>query len=279
MSSVPQHQWRQSGSSDDHGTEERRMGLFIDCDNQSHRALDLIIATAAAQDNLMVRRAYADWGNSALDPWKQQCIEHAVHQIQATAYSKEKNAADMALAVDVMELYFTGRIDAVCIASSDSDFTPLVRKLREYGVYVLGVSAGASLSPAFRQACNRFALLDPNSASDDTDESASSATPQSSATSTPDWEYLMTQAYVNSITNDGWMPLTWAGTYVRKLRPDFRPQQYGFGGLLEMIESKPDLFRIDKRTPPSGGPPVYFARPSDPEAARWQSTSQRPEAT
>ena len=246
------------------------MGLFVDCDNQSYRALDQIIATAAAEDNLMVRRAYADWANPALAAWKQQCIDHAVHQIQATAYSKEKNAADMALAVDVMELYFTGRIDAVCIASSDSDFTPLVRKLREYGVYVLGVSAGASLSPAFRQACNRFALFELSPTSGESASPASGVGLSQSVESTPNWEHLMAQAYANSITNDGWMPLTWAGEYIRKLRPDFRPQHYGFGGLLEMLESKPDLFRIDKRVPLSGGPAVIFTRPVDTQAKIYQ---------
>ena len=80
----------------------------------------------------------------------------------------------------------------------------------------------------------------------------------------------MTQVYAHSITSDGWMPLGWAGERIKEMQPDFRPQWYGFTGLLEMLESRPDLFRINQRTPPDGGPPVAYTRPTNPQTVTYQ---------
>lgn len=86
----------------------------------------------------------------------------------------------------------------------------------------------------------------------------------------PHWPRLMTQVYAHSITSDGWMPLGWAGERIKEMQPDFRPQWYGFTGLLEMLESRPDLFRINQRTPPDGGPPVAYTRPTNPQTVTYQ---------
>lgn len=242
-----------------HRDGEPLVGLFIDCENQSYVRLRGIIAAASAEGRLVVRRAYADWYDKSNDDWRDVCIDNAVHQVQAQAFSRYKNAADMALAVDVMELFFTGRIDSACIASGDSDFTPLVRKLREYGVRVLGIGAGASVSEAFRSACDRYVDLG-TSASDVTDTAPSDAdASRAGATGPrapegaeggsvlPKWTDLVFTALANSRTEDGWTHLGWTGGFIRKIRPDFDQVRYGYRTLREMIASRPDLFEIQDR--------------------------------
>ncbi len=101
-----------------------------------------------------------------------------------------------------------------------------------------------------------------------TSASATDQEPSQPLQGPPYWTRLMTQVYEHSITADGWMPLGWADERIKELRPGFQPQQYGFSGLLEMLESKPELFRVDQRAPPGGGPPVVFTRPAYPRPKR-----------
>lgn len=260
----PQPRYRTSG------VGAPRVGLFIDCENQSHTRLTEMIATASTEEGrLVVRRAYADWIDEAGGDWHAACIANAVHQVQAQAFSRNKNAADMAMAVDVMELFFTNRIDVACIASGDSDFTPLVRKLREYGVRVVGIGAGASVSNAFRNACDRYvdipASTGPSTVAERSSRTALASSDESrvlEAADLPPWEELVRIALANSRSNDGWTHLGWAGGYIRKLRPDFDPARYGFSGLRQMVASRPDLFEIEDRVYSPGTAPDPHMRPT-----------------
>lgn len=183
----------------------------------------------------------------------------------------------MAMAVDVMELFFTKRIDVACIASGDSDFTPLVRKLREYGVRVVGIGAGAGVSNAFRNACDRYvdipAPTGPGDAAERSPRSefTSSGEPRIlEAADLPPWEELVYTALSNSRSNDGWTHLGWAGGFIRKIRPDFDQVRYGFSGLREMVASRPDLFEIDDRVHSPGTPPDPHIRRVTPTTRRTQ---------
>lgn len=101
----------------------------------------------ASRGEIPVRRAYGNWAAADLQGWKDKLLEWAILPVQQYNYAKGKNAADIALVVDAMELLLTGRVDSFCIVSSDSDFTSLVIKLREYGCKVFGVGKIDAIAP------------------------------------------------------------------------------------------------------------------------------------
>src|SRR3546814_16721878 len=102
-----------------------------------------------------VRRIYGDFSGTRLKSWAEVLSTHAIRAQQNFAYTTGKNASDIALVIDAMDLLHTGRFDAFCLVSSDSDFTGLAARIREQGIDVYGF--GEQKTPeSFRQACRRF---------------------------------------------------------------------------------------------------------------------------
>ena len=100
---------------------DRRIALLIDADNVSHTKLAAMLAELSKYGTANIRRAYGDWGSNALKGWKDKLHEFAIRPIQQFSYSTGKNATDIALVIDAMELLYTQKLDAFCIASSDAD--------------------------------------------------------------------------------------------------------------------------------------------------------------
>ena len=137
----------------------RHIALLIDADNVSHTKVAPILAEIARYGTANIRRAYGDWSAPTLKGWKSKLHEYAVRPIQQFSYSSGKNATDIALVIDAMELLYTQRLDAFCIASSDGDFTPLVMHLRAAGKAVFGF--GKRNTPeAFVNACTTFLFVE-----------------------------------------------------------------------------------------------------------------------
>ncbi len=172
-------------------TDDARIALLIDADNARARRLDVILNELAGLGETTIRRAYGNWTKSELKGWQEILHENAIRPMQQFDPSKGKNASDMALAVDAVEILHTQRPDAFAIVSSDSDFTPLVMHLREHGVAVYGF--GDSKTPApFQSACTRFLVLDrlsaPSGQADATDAAEPADAPdvaETPATRTP----------------------------------------------------------------------------------------------
>ena len=154
-------------------TDSARIALLIDADNARARRLDVILNELSALGETTIRRAYGNWTKSELKGWQEILHENAIRPMQQFDPSTGKNASDMALAVDAVEILHTQRPDAFAIVSSDADFTPLVMHLREHGVAVYGFG-DAKTPSAFQSACTRFLVLDRLSA------------PSGQADSTPD---------------------------------------------------------------------------------------------
>ena len=104
------------------------------------------------------RRIYGDFSNGRLVSWNAAIRTFAIVQHQEPGHARGKNAADIALVIDAMDLAHGQRLDGFCLISSDSDFTRLAQRLREGGLRVYGF--GEQKTPhAFRNACHRFAIL------------------------------------------------------------------------------------------------------------------------
>jgi uncharacterized protein (TIGR00288 family) len=140
-------------------TDTPRIALLIDADNARARRLDVVLNELSALGETTIRRAYGNWTKSELKGWQEILHDNAIRPMQQFDPSKGKNASDMALVVDAVEILHTQRPDAMAIVSSDSDFTPLVMHLREHGVAVYGFG-DAKTPAAFQSACTRFLVLD-----------------------------------------------------------------------------------------------------------------------
>jgi uncharacterized protein (TIGR00288 family) len=138
---------------------EPHIALLIDADNSPAAKIDVILTELSTFGVTNVRRAYGNWKKSELKGWEEKLHEHAIRPMQQFDYSKGKNASDMAMVIDALELLYTDRPDAFGIVSSDADFTPLVMHLRAKGAAVYGFGAQKTPEP-FVNACSRFLYLD-----------------------------------------------------------------------------------------------------------------------
>src|SRR6188472_364133 len=132
-----------------------RLAVLIDADNTSPRIAAGLFEEVAKFGEASVRRIYGDFSSPRLKSWTEILQKHAIDPYQQFAYTTGKNASDIALVIDAMDLLHSGRFDGFCLVSSDSDFTRLASRLREQGADVYGF--GAQKTPeSFRQACRRF---------------------------------------------------------------------------------------------------------------------------
>ena len=135
--------------------ENMRLAVLIDGDNAPRDCLKSIMEEIAIYGTPMIKRIYGDWASQGLTSWKNSLLENAVTPKQQFAYTTGKNATDSAMIIDAMDILYTGKADGYVLVSSDSDFTPLAIRLRESGMYVIGI--GEEKTPkAFVQACDKF---------------------------------------------------------------------------------------------------------------------------
>ena len=139
----------------DDTTPTRNVALLIDADNASAATLDPVLTVLAELGTVNVRRVYGNWSKPALNSWRDMTVKHGIEPQQQFDLTKGKNATDMKLTIDAMDLLFRGKVEAFGIMSSDSDFMPLAMRIRQEGIPVYGF--GTSRAPeAFRRACTRF---------------------------------------------------------------------------------------------------------------------------
>ncbi len=136
-----------------------RVALLIDADNVPADKVDDILTELSTLGEISIRRIYGNWTKPQLNNWQSKLLDYALHPVQQFDYSKGKNATDMAMTVDAMELLYTERPGAFAIVSSDADFTPLVMHLRGKGATVYGFGM-AQTPKAFVNACSRFLYLE-----------------------------------------------------------------------------------------------------------------------
>jgi len=138
---------------------EKRIALLIDADNAPAAKIDEVLSEVARFGVANVRRAYGNWKSPRLKGWESVLHEYAIRPIQQFAYSKGKNASDMAMVIDAMDLLYARNLDGFAIVSSDADFTPLVMRLLTDGVKVYGFGEKKTPDP-FVNACSQFTYLE-----------------------------------------------------------------------------------------------------------------------
>lgn len=137
----------------------QKIAMFIDADNAPAKKIERIISELAKYGAVSIRKAYGNWKSPTIKGWEDNLHEYAIQPIQQFDLTKGKNATDMAMTIDAMDILYTKNIDAFCIVSSDSDFTPLVMRILAEGKPVYGFGERKAPSP-FVNACSRFLYLD-----------------------------------------------------------------------------------------------------------------------
>lgn len=136
-----------------------KLAVLIDADNTTAACAQDLLEEIAKYGIASVKRIYGDWSSPVLNGWRNVLLKHALVPIQQFAYTKGKDATDMGLIIDAMDLLYSGHFDGFCLVSSDSDFTPLASRIRAAGRTVYGF--GKQTTPeAFRQACDRFVYIE-----------------------------------------------------------------------------------------------------------------------
>ena len=242
--------------------QTKKFAVLIDADNSSINAIASVLEEVAKYGIASVKRVYGDWSNDALKKWRDVLLPHAITPVQQFAYTKGKDATDMILIIDAMDLLYAGALDGFWIVSSDSDFTPLASRIRENGLSVYGFGK-KSTPEAFKKACDKFIyienlLADIEIKQQEEDESINiqpkktltsdkllenKAVPQNKENS--DIPESIDRATLNLIYKavkdnadlNGWAKLRMVGQYISAVKPDFDSRNYGRAKLSGLIKT------------------------------------------
>ena len=239
-------------------TPNHRIALLIDADNISHTKIAVMLAELSKYGTANIRRAYGDWGSNSLKGWKEKLHEFAIRPIQQFSYSAGKNATDIALVIDAMELLYTQKLDGFCIASSDADFTPLVMQLKANGHEVYGFGERKTPAP-FRNACTTFLYLDtlgdaapaapaPTGAGAKAKAAAAPAAVESKKSLSQDATLvtILRGAVEAAVWDDGWATMSAAGSAAKR-QASIDPRNYGVKNFPALFEAVGlfDIFRTE----------------------------------
>lgn len=232
-------------------TEPFRIALLIDADNAPASKIDAILNDLAEYGEVTIRRAYGNWTKSELKGWIGELHDAAIRPMQQFDLTAHKNASDMALAIDAVELLHAAIPDAFALVSSDSDFTPLVHYLREKGRAVYGYGREKTPAP-FKSACTRFTVVEKLGDTEEVTETEAGVAPtrkQAAAATTGQVlkrNARLIQLLRNSIAaaadDDGWALV---GTVVSRIRNQSSedPRNYGYATWTKLIKAI-DLFEL-----------------------------------
>lgn len=252
---------------------ERRLAMLFDGDNAQYSLLKNMLEEASRYGEVTIRRAYGDWTQPNLSNWRPVMLAHAIQPIQQWRYTTGKNATDSALIIDAMDILNSDTVQGFCVVSSDSDYTRLCMRIRESGLFVMGI--GRENTPeAFINACNVFVYVEnlirsdevkkPDEVKAPTTVKAPSAVKQNAVAKLPAKAKpnasqkallnLLRRAFdISAQDDDGWVHLGALGNAIQRIESSFDSRTYGFKSLLLLIKSMPQdiVVKGAKKTGPS----------------------------
>jgi predicted nuclease of predicted toxin-antitoxin system len=215
--------------------EKKMIAMLIDGDNAQPSLIKEMLAEASKYGRTTLRKIYGDWTTPQMSGWKQTLQENAIQPVQQFRYTVGKNATDSALIIDAMDILHSGVVDGFCLVSSDSDFTRLATRIREKGVFVMGI--GERKTPkSFSNACDLFVFTE-NLAVSPASAGGKAKASESSPKASPVAEALpvLRKAFDLCVQEDGWANLGALGSSLRKLDPSFDHRTYGCSSLKALI--------------------------------------------
>ncbi|GHF51474.1 NYN domain-containing protein [Seohaeicola zhoushanensis] len=221
------------------------LAVLIDADNISAKYADAMFEEIASLGEASIRRIYGDFAGGGPQGWsKDRLAALAIVPHQQFANTTGKNASDIALVIDAMDILHSGRFDGFVLISSDSDFTRLASRIREQGLDVFGM--GMRKTPmAFVKACKRFIYVEnlvPETKPKARPEAkpAEAPAPAPAAAEAPaaleDPSKLVIRAMDAINQDDEWFTLGQIGQYISAANPDFDTRSYGKKKLSDLIK-------------------------------------------
>jgi hypothetical protein len=241
-----------------------KLAVLIDAENISARVADALFKCVGELGEARIRRAYGDFSRSSLSSWDVACAQHALLPVQQFANASGKNAADIALVIDAMDLLHARTVEGVCLVTSDSDFTRLAMRIREGGLPVFGFGSPKTL-PAFRHACTRHFPLEVlkcptesvvNAVQDVADKGVKPATQTAAPKKTPkadklwrahphnSFAALAIKAMSELVHTEGWIDLAAIGSRLKIVDPKFDCRVYGRPKLSSLFQAC-EAFDVD----------------------------------
>jgi uncharacterized protein (TIGR00288 family) len=224
--------------------KNQRIALLVDGDNAQAKVMDLILEEASKYGKVTIRRVYGDWTTQHMNHWKSLLNEMAFNPIQKFSYTTGKNSTDSALIIDAMDILHADLVDGFCIVSSDSDYTGLAKRIREAGIFVMGI--GEQKTPnAFVKSCEIFTYvenLEPK-AEAEAPEKKEAVKKQKEKSSLS--MKLVNKAYDMSINESNEAYISTLGINLRKLDPSFDVRTYGCKTLTQFFSKLPGFVVVD----------------------------------
>jgi predicted nuclease of predicted toxin-antitoxin system len=213
-----------------------RLAVLIDADNIPARHIEVVLDEIAGLGEPSVRRVYGDWSSQALSQWKEKARSLGLVMHQQSANTKGKNASDIGLVIDAMDILHAGKVDGFVLVSSDSDFTRLASRIREDGLQVIGV--GEKKTPeSLRNVCNRFLFLENIAAAPEPADAPTPAKPVRAEKDAPSKAIPLILAAMKKIgIEEDSYPLGQLGQVLTQLYPDFDSRSYGSARLSDLLK-------------------------------------------
>ena len=237
-----------------------KIAMLIDGDNAQAGLLAQMLVEAGRYGQVTVRRIYGDWTTVNMNSWKETLNFHAFQPIQQFRYTIGKNATDSAMIIDAMDILHSNVVDAFCLVSSDSDYTRLATRIRETGIFVMGIGEKKTPKP-FVNACDVFVYTENVESENKAAKARSShrkSTAKPTAKSEADPMPLLEQAFDMAVQEDGWARLDLIGSALYQLDPGFDPRTYGQRQLSRLIRSLKEAFEM--RSQEMDGSTLFLVR-------------------
>ena len=237
--------------------KELKIAVLIDADNVSEKYVKVVFDEVSNHGTPTYKRIYGDWTKPQFALWKSVLLNYSISPIQQYAYTTGKNATDAALIIDAMDILYSQNVDGFCIVSSDSDFTRLASRLREAGMYVLGMGEKKTPTP-FIAACEKFKYLEVLLGQQEPEveievsndkapvNSVKKVKEKSGMASLSELIDTIKTIITENSDEDGWAFLGEVGNTLNKRYPDFDTRNYGYPKLTPFISSLKE-FEIQSR--------------------------------
>lgn len=230
------------------------IAVLIDGDNAQSKLIKEIIEEVSKYGKATIRRIYGDWTKPQMNSWKNTINTYSISPIQKFAYTSGKNSTDSSLIIDAMDILHGKNIEGFCIVSSDSDYTGLAKRIREEGLFVMGI--GEQKTPeAFVKSCEVFtytenlyadSLEEEDDELDDTENIPEKTVqrPRISKVLVPKQlskidEVMIDKAFEISLNEEDEAYISKVGANIRKIDPSFDSRTYGYSSLTKMFENLP----------------------------------------
>ncbi len=218
------------------------IAVLIDGDNAQPKLIKEILEEVSKYGKATIRRIYGDWTQPQMNGWKEIINQYSISPVQKFAYTTGKNSTDSSMIIDAMDILHGKNIDGFCIVSSDSDYTGLAKRIREEGLFVMGIGQKKTPS-AFVQSCEIFTFSENLAPQIEKVPKAKTKTNTKETTPKeiiPDNKVnlsIIDKAFDISTNEEDEAYISHVGTNLRKIDPSFDSRTYGFRNLTKLFES------------------------------------------